>query len=112
METGQSVITGVDATETANGSTQFQNTRENAGLTADVSVQKIDDNGFVTLTLDPEISVPIPAGTQQVWIFNIQARVPIRRVRLRDGQSPILTGVINEQDRQWCRSGRSSATSR
>ena len=33
VETGQSVITGVDATETANGSTQFQNTRENAGLT-------------------------------------------------------------------------------
>ena len=102
VETGQSVITGVDATETANGSTQFQNTRENAGLTVDVSVQKIDDNGFVTLTLDPEISVPIPAGTQQgVAIFNIQARkLRSGRVRLRDGQSLILTGVINEQDRQ------------
>ena len=102
VETGQSVITGVDATETANGSTQFQNTRENAGLTVDVSVQKIDDNGFVTLTLDPEISVPIPAGTQQgVGIFNIQARkLRSGRVRLRDGQSLILTGVINEQDRQ------------
>ena len=63
----------VDATETANGSTQFQNTRENAGLTVDVSVQKIDDNGFVTLTLDPEISVPIPAGTQQgVAIFSFE----------------------------------------
>ena len=41
VETGQSVITGVDATETANGSTQFQNTRENAGLTVDVSLSLI-----------------------------------------------------------------------
>ena len=48
-------------------------------------VQKIDDNGFVTLTLDPEISVPIPAGTQQgVAIFGIQARkLRSGRVRLR-----------------------------
>ena len=65
VETGQSVITGVSATETANGSTQFQNTRENAGLTVDLSVSKIDDNGFISLELKPEISVPIPAGTQE-----------------------------------------------
>ena len=42
-----------------------QNTRENAGLTVDLSVSKIDDNGFISLELKPEISVPIPAGTQE-----------------------------------------------
>ena len=105
VETGQSVITGVSATETANGSTQFQNTRENAGLTVDLSVSKIDDNGFVSLELNPEISVPIPAGTQQgVGIFNIQARkLESGSIRLRDGQSLILTGVITDSDRQQVR---------
>ena len=105
VETGQSVITGVSATETANGSTRFQNTRENAGLTVDLSVSKIDDNGFISLELKPEISVPIPAGTQEgVGIFNIQARkLESGSIRLRDGQSLILTGVITDSDRQQVR---------
>ena len=105
VETGQSVITGVSATETANGSTQFQNTRENAGLTVDLSVSKIDDNGFISLELKSEISVPIPAGTQEgVGIFNIQARkLESGSIRLRDGQSLILTGVITDSDRQQVR---------
>ena len=105
VETGQNVITGVTATDTANGSTQFQNTRENAGLTLDVNVSKIDDNGFVTLNLNPEISVPVPAGVQQgVPIFNISARkLKSGDIRLRDGQSLILTGVIQESDRQQVR---------
>ena len=93
VETGQNVITGISETETANGSTQFQNTRENAGLTVELSVSKIDDNGFVTLNLTPEISVPVPAGVQQgVPIFDIAARkLESGDVRLRDGQSLILT---------------------
>ena len=105
VETGQNVITGVSATETANGSTQFQNTRENAGLTVELSVNKIDDNGFVTLNLTPEISVPVPAGVQQgVPIFDISARkLESGDVRLRDGQSLILTGVITDSDRQQVR---------
>jgi len=105
VETGQSVITGVSATQTANGSTQFQNTRENAGLTVDLSVSKIDDNGFISLELKPEISVPIPAGTQEgVGMFNIQARkLDSGSIRLRNGQSLILTGVITDSDRQQAR---------
>ena len=105
VETGQNVITGISATETANGSTQFQNTRENAGLTVELSVSKIDDNGFVTLNLTPEISVPVPAGVQQgVPIFDISARkLESGDVRLRDGQSLILTGVITDSDRQQVR---------
>ena len=105
VETGQNVITGVSSTDTANGSTQFQNTRENAGLKVDVKVNKIDDNGFITLNLNPEISVPIPAGVQQgVPIFNIAARkLKSGDVRLRDGQSLILTGVISDSDRQQVR---------
>ena len=105
VETGTSVITGVDSTETANGSTQFQNTRENAGLTLNVDVAKIDDNGFVTLNLKPSVSVPQPAGTQQgVPIFNITSRsLDSGSVRLRDRQTLVLTGVIQDSDRETVR---------
>ena len=96
------MITGVNATEAANGSTQLSNTREDAGLTLDVRVNKIDDNGFVTLNLKPTVSVPIPAGEQQgVNIFNISQRsLSSGDVRLRDGQTLVLTGVIQDSDRQ------------
>ena len=105
VETGENIITGVSSTETPNGSTQFENSRENAGLSVEVEVSKIDDNGFVTLNLSPEISVPVPAGIQQgVPIFNIAARkLSSGSVRLRDGQSLILTGVITESDREQVR---------
>ncbi len=97
-----SVITGVEPTEATNGSVQYTNTRADAGLTLDVMVNKIDDNGFVTLELKPSVSVPQPAGTQQgVQIFNIAQRsLSSGAVRLRDGQTLILTGVITDDDRQ------------
>ena len=105
VETGTSVITGVNATETPNGSTQFQNTRENAGLTLGVDIQKIDDNGFVTMNLSPSVSIPEPAGTQQgVPIFNITGRsLSSGSVRLRDRQTLVLTGVIRESDNEIIR---------
>ena len=102
VKTATSVITGVNSSESANGSTQFVNTRQDAGLTLDVTVNKIDDNGFVTLDLKPTVSVPIPAGEQQgVGIFNISERsLSSGSVRLRDGQTLVLTGVIQDSDRQ------------
>ena len=102
VETGESVITGVSKSVLDNGSSEFSNQRENAGLTLGLQVHRIDDNGFVTMTLNPTISVPQPAGTQEgVPIFNISARkLESGRIRLRDGQSLILTGVISESDRQ------------
>ncbi|EAU75105.1 possible general (type II) secretion pathway protein D precursor [Synechococcus sp. RS9916] len=107
VETGTSVITGVKATETANGSTQFENTRENAGLTLGVDIEKIDDNGFVTLKVFPSVSIPQEAGFQEgVPIYNITGRsLSSGRVRLRDRQTLVLTGVIRESDievvRKW-----------
>ena len=49
--------------------------------------------------------MPIPAGIQEgVGIFNIQARrLESGSIRLRDGQSLILTGVITDSDRQQVR---------
>ena len=102
VETGESVITGRTSTETSTGSVEFTNTRENAGLELTLKVSKIDDNGFVTMNVDPEISVPIGAGTQGgVPILNISGRkLSSGSIRLRDRQTLILTGVIQESDRQ------------
>ena len=102
VRSGQNVITGVSKSEGANGSTSFSNSRSDAGLTVNLEVEKIDDNGFVTLKLDPTISVPVPAGVQEgVAISNIVKReLNSGRIRLRDRQTLILTGVIQESDRQ------------
>ncbi len=103
VETGTSVITGVSKNESDNGSTIFEPTRENAGLKVDVEVSGIDDNGFVSLRVNPEISVALPTGDVSggYSISNIQARkMKSGRVRLRDGQSLVLTGVITDSDRE------------
>jgi len=100
--TGTSVITSVNKTDTSNGSTQYTYGRENAGLTLKVKVNKIDDNGFVTLNIDPQISVPEFAGRDQgVAIYNISGRsMSSGAIRLRDRQTLILTGVIQDQDKE------------
>ena len=102
IRSGQSVITGRDETVAANGSTTSSNTREDAGLTVNLEVEKIDDNGFITLNLEPTISVPVSAGFQGgIQIFDIVERtLDSGRIRLRDQQTLILTGVIQESDRQ------------
>ena len=102
VETGQSVITGRNTIETSNGTTEYSFTRENAGLQLNLKVSKIDDNGFVTMELNPEISVPVGAGVEgNVPIYNISGRkMKSGNIRLRDRQTLILTGVLQESDRQ------------
>ena len=100
--TGTSVITSVSTTDAANGSTQFSYERENAGLTLKVKVSKIDDNGFVSMNIDPEISVPEPIGRSNgIAIYNISGRsLKSGSIRLRDRQTLVLTGVIQDQDKE------------
>ena len=50
---------------------EFTFTRENAGLVLDLKVSKVDDNGFVSMEVNPQISVPIGAGTQAACLFII-----------------------------------------
>ena len=103
VETGKSVVTGVEEIERENGTTATVPTRENAGLKLDVAVDRIDDNGFVSLNINPEISVAIPTTDDPggYTISNIQARkLKSGQVRLRDGQSLVLTGVITDDQRE------------
>ena len=105
VQAGESVITGVSKDTQENGTVEYTNQRKTMGLTLDVNVQKIDDNGFISMKLEPEVSVPVPAGTQEgVAIYNeITRKLESGLIRLRDQQTLILTGVIQDSDRQIVR---------
>ena len=111
--TGQTVITDVTQSDNSDtGNTNYSFEKEDAGLTLELSVNKIDDNGFVTMVLKPEFKVPIPApripGSDEggYQIFNLNTReLDSGTIRLRDGQTLILTGVVSESQieevRKW-----------
>ncbi len=74
-----------------------------AGLVLGARVSKIDDNGFVTFSLSPSISAverEVSAGNQcpPISILRVR-RLDTGVLRVRDGQTLILTGVISDFDR-------------
>ncbi|WP_041226165.1 secretin and TonB N-terminal domain-containing protein [Crinalium epipsammum] len=73
---------------------------KNAGLILDVQVSRIDDNGFVTLNVNPTISAPASSvATPQGTITLLQQRTAQSgQLRLRDGQTLIMSGIIQETD--------------
>jgi type IV pilus assembly protein PilQ len=73
---------------------------KNAGLILDVQVSRIDDNGFITLNVNPTISAPASsAATSQGNITLLQQRTATSgQLRLRDGQTLIMSGIIQETD--------------
>jgi type IV pilus assembly protein PilQ len=76
----------------------------NAGLTFGARINRIDDNGFVSFSLSPEISavtggLPISIGNcGSIQIVN-RRRLDTGNLRVRDGQTLVLTGVISDDDR-------------
>ena len=105
VETGTDVVVNVERDENGDtGTTTYTYEKETAGLTLEVDVDKIDDNGFITMNVNPSVSVPVPAqqapGTETggAQIFNLNKRdLQSGSIRLRDGQTLILTGVVSEQ---------------
>jgi len=78
-----------------------------SGLVLGARIEKIDDNGFVTFALSPSISaveslLPTGAGCPPISILRIR-RLDSGVLRVRDGQTLILTGVISDFDRQVVR---------
>jgi type IV pilus assembly protein PilQ len=74
---------------------------KNAGLTLDIAVNRIDDNGFVSVGVQPTVSA-IGSSVQTVdgIITLLQERtLTSGEIRLRDGQTLILSGIIQENDR-------------
>jgi len=77
-----------------------------AGLTFGARVSKIDDNGFVSFALSPAIAAV--TGTQNIEGCGPVSILSVRRLdsgnlRVRDGQTLILTGVISDGDAQLVR---------
>ena len=74
-----------------------------AGLTFGARVAKIDDNGFVTFSLSPSVSATTETqnvqGCGPINILSVR-RLDTGTVRVRDGQTLILTGVISDADNQ------------
>jgi type IV pilus assembly protein PilQ len=74
------------------------------GLTLAIQIERIDDNGFINLSVSPRISTPLTAvpltssaGTN--FVVPISERLlNSGRIRLRDAQTLILSGVIRDSD--------------
>ena len=80
---------------------------KNAGLRLGAKVTKIDDNGFVSFVLSPEISAVVGAGAEVPGCGPIkrliQRRLDTGNLRVRAGQTLILTGVISDYDQEQVR---------
>ena len=71
-------------------------------------MSKIDDNGFVTFSMSPSIAAATSSqdveGCGPVKILSVR-RLDTGSLRVRDGQTLILTGVISDSDialvRKW-----------
>ena len=68
-------------------------------------MERIDDNGFVTVTVNPEISslgdrIATDASNSAQFGREItKRRVESGKIRLRDGQTLIISGIIQEEER-------------
>ena len=101
---GEQVITNYNVTVgTVGNGNSCQPEFGIAGLTFGARVSRIDDNGFVTFTLSPQITAKTReqqvAGCGPIDILSIR-RLDTGSSRVRDGQTLILTGVISDVDNQ------------
>ena len=102
---GESVVTGYTAV-TNQTSTVCTPQFTDAGLKFGAKINKIDDNGYVTFTMSPEISAELVGGDVPGCgpYSNIaKRRLDTGSLRVRDGQTLILTGVINDDIRTFVR---------
>lgn len=75
--------------------------KQKVGLTLSVKVDRIDDNGFVSLSVAPTVSAPVGSenvGNGRVVLVSSRS-LTSGLIRLRDGQTLILSGIIQDQDR-------------
>ena len=105
VRVGTNVVTGY-STETPSQGGNVVCTPElsTAGLVLGARVEKIDDNGFVTFVLSPSVSAVTdqenaPQGCgSNLNILSIRS-LDTGALRVRDGQTLIMTGVISDFDR-------------
>jgi type IV pilus assembly protein PilQ len=75
--------------------------RELAGLILQINVDRIDDNGFVSLSVAPSIAAPtevFDTGQGNVILLS-RRQLSSGQVRVRDSQTLLLSGIIQESER-------------
>lgn len=77
-----------------------------AGLVLTVNVEKVDDNGFINLSVSPTVSsigatqeFDSGAGANNILSLLSKREVSSGLIRLRDSQTLILSGIIQDQER-------------
>ncbi|MFM1812260.1 MAG: ral secretion pathway protein [Cyanobacteriota bacterium] len=106
---GEQVITSYQTVTSTSAPPVCTPVFSNAGLTFGARISNIDDNGFVTFALSPEISaaVGVPQAVSSCGTIRIinRRRLDTGNLRVRDGQTLILTGVISDETistvRKW-----------
>ena len=108
----QEVITNItsETQTTAGQSTRTVTAQKGqAGLRLGVAIDRIDDNGFISLRVNPIISAPsatqsLTTGADQNTITLLRERsLQSGLIRLRDGQTLIVSGIISDQERTEAR---------
>jgi type IV pilus assembly protein PilQ len=75
---------------------------KDAGLTVLIRVERVDDNGFVSLSVAPTVSaISGSASTPQFGSIALLSERSLTSglIRLRDSQTLILSGIIQDSDR-------------
>jgi type IV pilus assembly protein PilQ len=92
----------LQTTDTSGGSrTEQKIDKQKVGLTLSVKIERIDDNGFVSLSVAPTVSAPTASQSTGNGTITLVSERSLTSglIRLRDGQTLILSGIIQDQDR-------------
>ena len=95
------ITTTIETTPSGNLTTQDIELTP-AGLILQIQVNRIDDNGFVSLSVAPSISAPTDTfsdGQGNTFFLLSQREITSGEVRVRDGQTLLLSGIIQESER-------------
>lgn len=102
----QDVVTDVRTTTTIPDTgppiTTVEPETELAGLILQINVDRIDDNGFVSLSVAPSISSPTGVfnfGTGNSIVLLSRRQLSSGQIRVRDSQTLLLSGIIQESER-------------
>jgi len=104
----QEVIGNISNQTTTSSGSALQTvtaTKENVGLTVSIRIERIDDNGFVALSVAPVVRAPqstvnlnLGSGNSQQITLVSERSLNSGLIRLRDSQTLILTGIIQDSD--------------
>ncbi len=101
----QEVVTNITRRETVDDAGRLEIEteieKEDAGLNLQIQIEQIDDNGFVSLSVAPSISAPTGEFVSSAGIITLLSKRQLTsgQVRVRDGQTLVLSGIIQESDR-------------